>query len=77
MTSSDIRRIARENLSGNWGISVGVALVAELSATVCSDAGNAALGKILQILGCAAVLSLSVPIFRTLMTMIREMIGAI
>lgn len=56
---------------------VGVALVAELSATVCSDAGNAALGKILQILGCAAVLSLSVPIFRTLMTMIREMIGAI
>ncbi|MDY3224267.1 MAG: stage III sporulation AC/AD family protein [Candidatus Faecousia sp.] len=56
---------------------VGVALVAELSATVCSDAGNTALGKILQILGCAAVLSLSVPIFRTLMTMIREMIGAI
>ena len=30
MTSSDIRRIARENLSGNWGISVGAALVAAI-----------------------------------------------
>ncbi|MGM9660677.1 MAG: SpoIIIAC/SpoIIIAD family protein [Faecousia sp.] len=54
---------------------VGIALVAELSATVCTDAGNASLGKMLQILGGAAVLSLSVPMFRALMTMIREMIG--
>ena len=46
-----------------------------LSATVCTDAGNASLGKMLQILGGAAVLSLSVPMFRALMTMIREMIG--
>lgn len=30
MTSSELRRIARENLSGNWGISVGVALVAAI-----------------------------------------------
>lgn len=54
---------------------VGIALVAELSATVCTDAGNASLGKMLQLLGGAAVLSLSVPMFRALMTMIREMIG--
>lgn len=56
---------------------VGIALVAELSATICADAGNASLGKMLQILGGAAVLTLSVPMFRTLMTIIREMIGGL
>lgn len=56
---------------------VGIALVAELSATVCSDAGNASLGKILQILGGAVVLSMSIPMFRTLMTLIKEMIGGV
>ena len=56
---------------------VGIALVAELSASICADAGNASLGKMLQILGGAAVLTLSVPMFRTLMTIIREMIGGL
>lgn len=56
---------------------VGIALVAELSAAVCTDAGSASLGKMLQILGGAAVLSLSVPMFRTLMTIIKEMIGGL
>ena len=56
---------------------VGIALVAELSATICTDAGNASLGKMLQILGGAVVLTLSVPMFRTLMTIIKEMIGGL
>ena len=56
---------------------VGIALVAELSATICADAGNESLGKMLQILGGAAVLTLSVPMFRTLMTIIKEMIGGL
>ena len=56
---------------------VGIALIAELAAMVCTDAGNGSLGKMLQILGGAAVLSLSVPMFRSLMTMIREMIGEV
>ena len=30
MTSSELRAIARRNLEGTWGISVGVALVAAL-----------------------------------------------
>ena len=54
---------------------VGIALMAELSAAVCTDAGSASLGKILQILGGAVVLSLSIPMFRTLMTIIKEMTG--
>lgn len=56
---------------------VGIALVAELSASICADAGNASLGKMLQILGGAAELTLSVPMFRTLMTIIKEMIGGL
>lgn len=56
---------------------VGIALVAELSASICADTGNASLGKMLQILGGAAVLTLSVPMFRTLMTIIKEMIGGL
>lgn len=56
---------------------VGIALVTEISSTVCTDAGRGALGKMLQLLGGAAVLSLSVPIFRILMTTIREMVGAL
>lgn len=56
---------------------VGIALTAELSAAVCTDAGSGSLGKILQILGGAVVLSLSIPMFRTLMTIIKEMTGGI
>ena len=56
---------------------VGIALTAELSAAVCTDADSASLGKILQILGGAVVLSLSIPMFRTLMTIIKEMTGGI
>lgn len=54
---------------------VGIALVTELSATVCADAGRGSMGKILQLLGSAVVLSLSIPVFRELLTMIREMVG--
>ena len=56
---------------------VGIALTAELSAAVCMDAGSASLGKVLQILGGALVLSLSIPMFRTLMTIIKELIVGI
>ena len=56
---------------------VGIALVAELSCAVCTDAGNALLGRMLLILGGAVVVALSVPMFRTLMTIIKEMIGGL
>lgn len=56
---------------------VGIALIAELSSAVCTDAGSASLGKVLQILGGALVLSLSIPVFRTLMTIIKELVVGI
>ena len=40
MTSSDYRRIAREKLSGHWGISVGIALIAGLLGGAVSSSGD-------------------------------------
>ena len=40
MTSREIRKAARENLTGNWGISVGVALVAALLGGMIAGAGS-------------------------------------
>lgn len=37
MTESDMRKAARENLRGNWGISVGVTLVAALLGGMAMD----------------------------------------
>lgn len=54
---------------------VGIALAAELAGLVCSDAGSGSLGKSIQLLGSAAILYLSVPAFRTLLTLIREILG--
>lgn len=53
----------------------GIALVAELAGTICSDAGNGSLGKTLQMLGSAAILCMSIPIFNALLTLIREILG--
>lgn len=54
---------------------VGVTLVSELAGLLCNDAGNGALGKMLQMLGNAVILYLSIPVFNALLTLIREMLG--
>ncbi len=56
---------------------LGIGLVAEIAGMVCSDAGNSSLGKTLHLLGCAAILYLSLPIFRTLLELIRQILGEI
>lgn len=56
---------------------VGIGLTGELIGMICTDAGKGALGKSLQLLGSAAILSLSVPVIRTLLTMIRQILGVI
>ena len=40
MTSSELRAVARQNLEGTWGISVGVALVASLLGGSMAGAGS-------------------------------------
>ena len=75
MTSSELRKIARENLSGNWGISVGVALVAAIlggSIAGCGSNVNFSINEdtirnlppifwtvLLPLASCAGILSLT------------------
>ncbi len=52
----------------------GIGLTAEVAGLVCADAGNAALAKMLRLLGTAAILCLSVPMFTALLECITEMV---
>ena len=54
---------------------VGIGLVAEIAGMVCTDAGNGSLGKTLQMLGSAAILYLSLPIFSALLKLIQDILG--
>lgn len=56
---------------------VGIALVSEIAGMLCNDAGSGSLGKMLQMLGSAAILYLSIPIFRALLTLIQEILREI
>ena len=53
----------------------GIGLTAEVAGLVCADAGNAALAKMLRLLGTAAILCLSVPMFTAQLECITEMVG--
>lgn len=54
---------------------VGIGLVSEIAGMVCSDGGNGSLSKQLQLLGSAAILYLSIPIFSSLLRLIQEILG--
>ena len=53
---------------------VGIGLLGEITALICADAGNAALGKSLQMLACGTVLWLSIPLFAELIDLIEEIL---
>lgn len=56
---------------------VGIGLVGEIAALVCTDAGNSALGKAVQIAASAAVLWLSLPLMESLLALIREVLDQV
>lgn len=56
---------------------LGVCIISEMASMVCSDAGNAALGKVLQILSSAAILWISIPLLEKLLDMILKILGGI
>ena len=56
---------------------VGEGLVSEVGALLCTDSGNGSLGKLLQLLGSAVVLWLSLPLFTMLLELIQELLGGI
>lgn len=55
----------------------GIGLTAELVGQICADAGKASVGKALQLLGSAAILSLSLPVFRAMLGMIQQILGGL
>lgn len=56
---------------------VGIGLISEIAGMVCTDAGHGSLGKVLQILGSAVILWLSIPVFTALMDLIKQIMGDI
>lgn len=57
--------------------SVGIGIIAEISGLICTDAGNAALGKTLQILAGAVILWMSVPLFTNIIELIEEILVSV
>ena len=56
---------------------VGIGLIVEMSSLICTDAGNAALAKTLQILGAVAVLWLSIPLMNSLLSLLELILGGL
>lgn len=55
----------------------GIGLLSELAGLLCADAGENALGKVLQVISNAAILWLSIPLFRKIIGMIGEVLAEI
>lgn len=56
---------------------VGIGLLAEVASLICADAGNAALGKTIQILAAAVVLWISLPLLNSLMALVQQILGEV
>lgn len=54
---------------------VGIGLVTELAGLICTDAGCSSLGKCLQIMGSSAILYISLPIFQSLLNLVKDVLG--
>jgi len=54
--------------------SVGIGLVAEVAVLICTDAGNAALAKTIQILAASVILWLALPLMNALLELVRKML---
>ena len=56
---------------------VGIGLLSEVAALVCADAGNATLGKTLQMLAACVILWLSIPLLGSLLDLIQDILGEV
>ena len=54
--------------------STGIGFMGEIISTICTDAGNAALGKIVQVLSSVLILCLSIPLFETVLNLVQEIL---
>ena len=71
----------RANLNTEmWSIllkTVGIGLLTQITVLICSDAGNATLGKILQITASIVILRLSLPLLEELMNLVNDILDNI
>lgn len=69
------------NLDSQWVAimlkAAGIGLISELASLICADSGNAALGKAIHVLACAAVLWLSIPLMNALISLIQKLLGEV
>lgn len=56
---------------------LGIGLVGEIAALICTDAGNGTLGKVLQLLSTAVILWLSLPLLQSLMELVTNILGGL
>ena len=55
----------------------GIALLSQLASLICSDAGNAGMGKAVQFLSSAVILWLAVPLFTQLLQLVTNILGEV
>ena len=56
---------------------VGIGLLAQIVNLICTDAGNASLGKALQILATTVILLLAIPLFTNLLELAETILGRV
>jgi stage III sporulation protein AD len=56
---------------------VGIGLIGEIAGLICTDSGNGALGKLLQLLSGAVILWLSIPMLTQLLDLLQDILGEV
>ncbi len=56
---------------------VGIGFLAEIAGLICTDAGNASLGKTLQIFASVLILWLALPLLDSLLELVESVLGAV
>lgn len=54
---------------------VGIGLLGEICASVCTDSGNSAIARCMQLLAVSVILYLSLPLFSSLLELIERILG--
>ncbi len=55
----------------------GIGILSEIASLVCTDSGSSSLGKAVKLLGSAAILWLSLPLFTMMIQLLQEILGDI
>ena len=54
---------------------VGIGILTEITVLICSDSGNAALGKVIQMLSSAVIIWLCIPLFTELLGLVEGILN--